>query len=343
MAISGILPKNWTGDGILTLLADRNDVVDFVVGSRLPVVDLAMGRPEINVPRVAGDNVAIARLAGEHYLERGFKNFAWFSNNSGYVATMRRDAFFNAVHQRSKTMEDWTFRRKPGDKRGEWDARLSWLTCRLKAAPKPVAVFAFRDADAANVLEACLSGRLDVPEEVAILGVGNNEVICESLCIPLSSVKHNLEELGLAGAALLDRILAGARPPRKPWLVAPQGVQVRRSTDFLAVSDPNILAALRFMRENFHRSVCPSDTAEAVGVSRWNLEKTFRAQLGHTMRIELRRTRLAKAKDLLVNDDCSIADIAARVGFNTPQYFNNVFRSEYHVTPQKYRELRQSR
>lgn len=342
MAITGMLPTGWKGDGILTLLADRKDVAKLVNNAKVPVVDLAIGRPDVAVPRVIGDNAEIARLAGEHFLERGFRSFAWYSSVDGPVADIRRDEYFKTVRSRAAVMEDWTFSAKRAGRQGEWIQRLNWLSRRLRAVPKPVAVFAFRDPDAVNVLDAALREGFDVPEEVSILGVGNNEIICESVRIPLSSVKHNLTELGYEGAVLLDKIMDGARPPTKPRLIAPQGIQMRRSTDSLAISDPMVRAALRLFRENTRRDISPEDVAALIGIPRKTLESAFRAQLGHSMRTEFARTRLTRAKLLLIGTEHSVADLAAMAGFNTPQYFNNVFRKEYGMTPRKYRLLRRT-
>lgn len=337
MAITGLLPAGWKGQGILTLLADREDVARLVRRANVPVVDLAIGRPDIKVPRVTGDNAEIARLAGYHFLERGFRTFAWYANDLGHVADLRRDEYFKTVQSRALVREDWTFRAKRAGRNGEWIQRLNWLSQRLRAVPKPVAVFAYRDTDAVDVLDAALREGFDVPGEVSILGVGNSEIICESVSIPLSSVKHSLTELGFAGAELLDRLMAGARPPAKPRLIAPQGIQVRRSTDSLAVSDPRVLAALRLFRENTRRIINPNDAASVVGVPRKTLESAFVAQLGHSMQTEVAKTRLARAKSLLISTGLPVADVAAMAGFNTPQYFNNVFRQAYGITPRKYR------
>lgn len=337
MAITGMLPTGWKGDGILTLLADREDVARLVIKADVPVVDLAVSRPDIKVPRVTGNNAEIARLAGDHFLERGFKLFAWYSSENGPVADIRRDEYFTTVQSRATVRADWTFHSKRSGRHGEWIQRLNWLSRRLRTVPKPVAVFAYRDTDAVTVLEAAMMEGLDVPGEVSILGVGNSDIICESVRIPLSSVKHNLHELGYAGARLLDKIMDGARPPTKPRLISPQGIQVRRSTDSLAVSDPRVLRVLRLFREDTRGKISPADAAALVGVPRKTLESVFLAEIGHSMRTELARIRLARAKSLLVSTGLSVADVAAMTGFNTPQYFNNVFRKTHRITPRKYR------
>ena len=337
MAITGQLPAGWKGDGILTLLADRKDVVRLVRQAKIPVVDLAVGRPDIEVPRVTGDNAEMARLAGAHFLERGFRNFAWYSSEVGPVADMRREVYFKTVHARAAVKEDWTFDSKRAGRARPWIQRLNWLSRRLRIVPKPVAVFAFRDADAVDVLDAASREGFDVPGDVSILGVGNNEIICESVRIPISSVKHNLTELGYEGAALLDKLMEGGRRPERPRLIAPQGIQVRRSTDSLAVSDPIVLRALRLFRETARGAISPNEVAAVVGVRRKVLEAAFVAQLGHSMKTELARARLARAKSLLMSTEYSVADVAAMAGFNTPQYFNNVFRKIYNATPRKYR------
>jgi LacI family transcriptional regulator len=211
------------------------------------------------------------------------------------------------------------------------------LVKRLKDLPKPAAVFAFHDAEAANVLDACLRADIRVPDQVAILGVDNNPMICESLRVPLSSVNHDLERLGYAGSALLDGLMNGIVVQGNPIIIPPRGVTERQSTDALAVTHEPVRLALEFMRRNHARMIGPEDAARVSGRPRSYLEADFRKLFQRSMRQELARIRLKSAKALLIETDLSVADVAARSGFNTAQYFNNVFRRETGITPLMYR------
>lgn len=340
MAFTGRLPQGWKGDGIITVLDKREDVAEFVKQARVPAVDLTVIRPDIKVPRVSGDHYAIGQTAGELFLERGFQHYAWFSTHDDPATHLRQKGFFDAVKEQSVTAEKWIFPPVLRKNQDEWTVKSEWLIQRIRAIPKPAAIFAFHDAEAVNVLDACLAGGIDVPEEVSILGVDNNPVICESVRVHLSSVNHDLEGLGYAGAVLLDSLMRGEKAPRQPILIPPRGITERRSTDALAVKNDAVRIALEFLRNNYPRLIGPEDAAEAAGVPRTALEAEFRKLFHHSMRKELARIRLQRAKEFLLSTELPVADVAARTGFNTAQYFNNVFHRETGFTPLNYRRER---
>jgi len=219
----------------------------------------------------------------------------------------------------------------------EWAAKCDFLEHRLRAIPKPAGVFAFRDADAANVLDACDDARLAVPEEIAILGADNNEMICETLRVPLSSINHDLEGLGYEGAALLQSLMQGQRAPKRPKLVPPKGITVRRSTEVLAIHHEPTRRGLQFLQENYRRPTGAEDGARASGLTRRKLELAFREHLGRSISDQLTALRILRAKELLMRTSLRVADVAAQTGFNTPQYFNNVFRRSCGLTPRRFR------
>jgi len=209
MAYFGQLPHGWKGDGIITLLDVQEEIIDFVLVARVPVVDLSVIREDVPLPRVVGDHRLVGCLAAEHFLERGFRHFAWFSTMDDVVSRLRLAGFRQTLARAGFACESWFFQRRPLERRNEWAGKCAFLERRLKTMPKPAAVFAFQDADASNVLDACADAALAVPEEVTILGVDNNELICESARVPLSSVNHDLDGVGYEGAALLHRLMLG--------------------------------------------------------------------------------------------------------------------------------------
>jgi LacI family transcriptional regulator, galactose operon repressor len=200
-----------------------------------------------------------------------------------------------------------------------------------------VAVFAFCDIDAANVLDACANVGLAVPDEVAILGTDNNELICESVRVPLSSVNHDLEGVGYEGAALLQRLMQEARPPKNVKLIPPKAITIRQSTEVLAINHEPTRRALQFLQENYRKRIGAEEVATVCGMSRRKLDQSFHRHLGRTVSDQLATLRLIRAKELLLRTNLSAADVAAETGFNTPQYFNNVFRRATGLTPRRFR------
>jgi LacI family transcriptional regulator len=337
MAYFGRLPRGWKGDGILTLLDVEQDLVDFVKAARVPVVDLSVIREDVPLPRVIGDHHLIGCLGAEHFLERGFQHFAWFSTLDDAVTRLRVRGFRETVARSGFTCECWTFKLQSDQRRDEWTAKCDFLERRLKAMPNPAAVFAFHDADAANVLDACANAGLAVPEEIAILGADNNTLICESVRVPLSSVNHDLDGLGYEGAALLHRLMRGERPCRCPILVAPKGITVRPSTHVLAVNHRPTRQALAVLRENSKHLEAVEQAVAASGLSRRQLERAFREHLGRSIADQVALLRLIRAKELLVQTSLTGMEVAIQAGYNTPQYFSNVFRKAVGMTPRRFR------
>lgn len=337
MAYFGRLPLGWRGDGIITLLDGQQDIIDFVKAARVPVVDLSLIRQEIPLPRVAGDHRMIGRVAAEHFLARGFRNFAWFSTLNDAVTELRLGGFAETLAGSGFTCQRWIVTASMLAGSDEWTAKRDFLHPRLKAIPKPAAVFAFHDIDSSTLLDACAATKLKVPDEIAILGTDNNELICESVRVPLSSVNHDLERVGYEGAALLHRLMHGGRPPRQPRLIPPRGITVRQSTEVLAVNHEPTRRALLYLQQNHARRVGGTEAAEAGGLPRRTLERFFRQHLGRSINDELERIRLERAKELLLTTDLSCYEIATRVGFNTPQYFSNVFQRVVGLTPRHFR------
>ena len=345
MAYGGQIPQGWEGDGIITALTERDELTDFVMGTGVPVVDLNMVRADIALPRVVGDHEAIGRLAAMHFIERGFEHFAWYAVHENRTALERRTGFLKTLNDEGLNINQckqliWAEGRQQAalvaDK--DWTERRDWLIRALTSSPKPVAVFAYNDYQASHIINACLHAGLSIPEEVAVLGVDNDELACDCLPVPLSSVKHDLEGRGYEGAALLaQRMRDPGAPIPEPMRVEPSGVVTRKSSDILALPDPQVAKALRFIWDNFHRTLNIAEVVDATDVSRRTLEKAFGRHLKRSILEEIQRVRLQRVKELLSHTDFSMKQIASQTGFASPQYLHQVFRQHVRLTPGEYR------
>ena len=322
-------PGDWRGDGVLaTIGQSRDSLVGFVRRTRkrgIPVVDLTNAVPSLHIPRVCGDNLEMGRLAAEHFQERGFHRAAWFSSKWGNVQQLRfqgliRNGFPDAMNL-------------AGLDRPHLAQRLSRL-------PKPIAVFAYSDNDASRVLNACRDAHIVVPEEVAILGVDNNELICLNQPTPLSSIRHDLERVGYEGAALLQRLMDSASPTRiQSILIKPCGVAVRQSTEVEAADDPQLRRAFAIIRRDISKSTGIEQIAAELEMPRKELNRIARQELGHTLTEELIRQRLARAKVLLSDTDMTLHAIASETGFCHAAHLANAFRRAFGVTPGRFRKV----
>ncbi len=334
----GYHPLAWNGDGIIATI--RSDPVSFSCISRLmkrgvPVVDLTMSRPDIDVPRVTSDHEAIGRLAAGHFLERNFKNAVWFSTGWGKVHEMRFKGLSAGL---GATPLKWLLSESlPKSRQNDWTSFTKWLRGSFAAAPKPLAALTYDEADGARLLNAALELDISVPEELAILTIGDNKTICENQTVPLSSIDQNLERGGYEAAALLDKLMSGGRAGGKPLLVQPLGVVVRRSTEVIAVAEPTVRRAMEFIAKNLARPIGSPQIADALGVRRTALDALFREHLCRSVGDEIRRQRFARAKLLLESTKMPVAEIADETGFCTPSHLSNTFRDATGVSPRAWR------
>ena len=332
-------PVGWQGNGALVTIRDDPAMIQFVKSlrrRRIPVVDLTFNHPELRLPRVSGDHVALGRVAAEHFAARNFRHAAWFSSGWLNIHRLRYEGFASAWPGEPPTR--WVAAELlPADRRDDLRVLARTLADRLAAAPKPLAVLAYDDADAARLLTVCRTARLAVPEEIAILGIGGDELVCENQEVPLSSVAHDQERTGFEGAALLDRLMDGADAPPQPILIPPAGVITRASTDFLAVKSPVLRRALAHIEANLSRPVGIEQVAAAVGIPRRTLERLFQDELGRSCGKEILRRRFAHARILLRNKSLSIQQIADACGFCNQAYFSNQFRAAFGQSPRLWR------
>ncbi len=334
----GYHPLAWNGDGVIATI--RSDPVTFSCISRLmkrgvPVVDLTISRPDVAVPRVTSDHTAVGRLAAEHFRERNFRNAVWFSTGWGAVHAMR---FKGLQEGLGGAPLKWVLAESlPSSRQNDWSSFTKWLRGAFVAAPKPLAALTYDEADGARLLNAALELDISVPEELAILTIGDNRTICENQSVPLSSIDQNLARGGYEAAALLDRMMSGQRPPKRPILVPPLGVVVRRSTEVIAVSDPTVRKAMEFISRKLARPIGSPQIADALGVRRPVLDALFREHLRHSVGEEIRRQRFARAKLLLETTNISVAAIAAETGYCSPSHLANTFRDATGVSPRTWR------
>jgi LacI family transcriptional regulator len=193
------------------------------------------------------------------------------------------------------------------------------------------------DQRGAQFLEACRRARVAVPDEIAVIGVDNDEPLCEVCDPPLSSILASHARVGYEAAALLDDLLCGAPAPDRPVLIAPQQVIARRSTDTLAIDDPSIAAALRLIREHAHASLHVDVIAHEINLSRSVLQRRFRARLKRSVHQEILAARIHRARDLLINTNLPLVAVAERAGFKHQEYMGAVFKARLGTTPARLR------
>lgn len=289
------------------------------------------------------DNGAIGALAAHHLIERGFLHLAFVGERGQQWAAERGLGFETAWRQGCAGRHGATFGRldlavsMTVTRTPSWRPAPSDLVKWLMTLPRPVGVLACRDLRAIEVAQVCRDRGLRVPEDVAIVGVDNDDLLCETVDPPLSSVEVPWERIGYHMGEHLDRLLRGNPEPRSLPKVSPDALIVRRSSDGYAVSDEAVVRACRFIRENTEQTIGVEETARAAAVSRRGLERRFRRELGRSPLDEIRRVKLDLAQRLLRDTPLALAVVAQRTGFATVQRFATVFKAQVGQTPGRYR------
>ena len=327
--------RDWRGDGVIARVESAR-MAAALRRKRIPVVDVSAALPEPVFPRVMTDGAAATRLAFEHLRERGFEHFGYCGDVRFLWARQRGDYFRAEVARAGKAFFDYQPRgaraRRPGGDH-EMRALARWLA----QLPRPAGVLACYDIRGQHVLEACQLAALRVPDDIAVIGIHNDELVCDLCQPPLTSVMPDARRAGYEAAALLARMMDGERLPARIHHVPPIGIACRQSTDVVAVSDEKVAAAVRFMREHAHRGIGVGDVLRAVPMSRTLLERRFKALLGRTPHEHLLRTRLDRVRALLATTDLSVGAIAEKAGFAYQEYLTVAFRRETGMTPKVFR------
>ena len=343
-------PRGWSGDGAIVTLRGDPAVVRFaqdLAARGIPVVDLTLHRPDVVLPRVLPDYEGAGRLAARHFSDLGIRRAAWFSTEWSNVQSL----FFAGL---SAGLAEAAARRVPAapaepvarfvltelvprSRLDDPDRFAAALGPRLRALPKPAGLLAYNDEEACRVLGLCLDAGLQVPEEIAVLGVGNDAFLCENQPVPISSVEDELERNGQEGAALLEKLMDGGAPPASPVVVPCRRVAARRSTDTFAAESPALRRALEILGVRLANPPGMAELASAAGVSRATLDRLFLRELGRPAHAELLRRRLAKAKELLSDSGVSVAEVSRACGFCNPGYFAAAFSRAEGTTPARWR------
>jgi len=340
LARERVIPWGWKGDGVLAWLGAGDDLAEFVESLRCPTVDFSMRRPNRRYARVLQDHAHTARLVAEHFLTRGFQHYAFFSDSDNWSFEERGRGFLAALKAVGFdcTWLKWRVSARLRSGREEWSRRRAWLATRLRQAPKPLALFAANDQLALDVLEVCEAVRLSVPDDVAIVGAGDYLMAADAMRTPISSVDTDLEEQGYQGAALLDRLMRGEPAPCEPIRISPARVITRKSSDILAVNEPRMGRALRFINEHFHEPIGVDDVARAAAMSRRALHQAFLDHLGRAPGEQLRHVRLEHAKKLLAETGEKVASVAEASGYQSANSFCIAFTKAEGRSPAAFRQ-----
>lgn len=334
MARTHQIPEGWEGDGVIGLM-ERPTTRAFVRSLRLPTVD--MGGHFSEFPQVLSDNYRAGAIGAEHFLERNHKAFAFFFIQNSRLEKEVSAGFIKTVQDAGRTCHQYDWNPSQSEHEVNYRSVHKWAKATLTSLPRPVAVMCQNDDTMAIILNAAVDAGLHVPEEVALLGLGNMTLTCEFLPVTLSSIDADLAGHSYRAAQELDRLLQGGAPHAVPLRIPPKTVVLRESTNFLAVSDPHVLIVLRNIWDNYAEPMCVENLVASVPISRSSLYKLFIQQVGRPIARELMRVRLDHAKRLLTTTEMSVGKIARACGFSSLITFSRAFSENLNMSASEFR------
>jgi LacI family transcriptional regulator len=326
----------WHGDGILARI-DNPQIAEAVMAHNAPVIDLR-NMLDLGFPPFGASNTEVAEMAFEHFQERGIRNFAFYGEPSGTYRydDQRCSEFQKKVAEVGRECHVYHYTKRSREALN-WDLRLEGLGEWIRDLPKPVGILGCHDGQGQELLDACRATEIVVPNEVAVLGVDNDPYICGLSIPPLSSIDLNTDRIGYEAAATLDKMMDDPNFSLGEMLFSPRIVATRQSTDLLAIDDPDIVAAIRFIREKACSGITVEDVTRTVLLSRSTLNRQFKALVNQSPKAMILRTQLEFARQYLVETDLAVAVVSERCGFSKAKYFHEVFHRRVGVTPREFR------
>lgn len=327
--------KDWRPDGMIMREQGGLDSVLLELG--LPIVYSSHRRgPVPGIPNILGDDRQIGTMAAEYLISKGFRSFGFCGFKDMWWSADRGRFFAEYLQTTGFSTEFYT--PPSGRAAPVWSEEPELMADWIRTLPKPCAVFACTDDRCRQLAEACKRAGVKVPEEVALLGADNDELVCEFASPPLSSIMLNTEKSGYDGAAVLHRMMQGERVGEVTIPIPAPHVVTRQSTDIVAITDPVIATALNYIREHYRKGITVVDVARIAGVSRRVLEIRFRKLMNRSVYEEVLRLRMNQACFLLTDTNLSVAQVAEALNYEEIKYFSRAFRQVIGMSPLAYRK-----
>jgi len=327
--------RHWKGNGIIARI-ETEAIASVVRRMRLPTVDVSAARKVKSIPWVETDDRELARLAARHLIDRGFRSLA-FCGEPHFNWSKWREQHF-ALSAEEAGCECHIYEGKSSSEKDySWTRERRRLRNWVLELPKPIGVMACYDFKGQQLLDICRELDVAVPEQMAVIGVDNDARLCRLCTPPLSSVIPDTHRTGYEAAQLLDRMMRGEKVGTEGVLIPPLGVAERQSSDVYAIDDPDVAAALRYIREHACEGISVAEVLQAVPLSRRMLEHRFLKLVRRTPHAEIIRIRMERASRLLRETDLSLAEIASRAGFADANYLSIAFKKQTGVSPRAYR------
>ncbi|UDQ99185.1 DNA-binding transcriptional regulator [Lentisphaerota bacterium WC36G] len=326
----------WQPDGIIGHIFDKN-LANELQKLSIPIVNTTKTIPDCSLTTIDVDHYEVGRLAANYLLQKNFADYGYFGSKLAVFSQLRLQGFSDTLRQNNYEIKtfygNFLPRLQIEDSWVKFDKNIEqWL----KSLRKPAAVLASNDTPARYLSEICQQLNIKIPDDVAILGVDNNLMECTLATPPISSIEVPAQEIGYQAAELLDKMLHD-KIVSNDISLPPGQIIARRSSDILAVEDGDVATALSFIRTNINRRILVEEVCDKVGISRRQLERKFRRDIGRSIHTEIRSSQISLAKNILRENNKTIQEVSAMCGFNSTRSFTEVFKTATSMTPSEYR------
>ncbi len=337
--VRGSLPSSWIsgwqGDGIIARIENKA-IAKALSHIDVPIVDVSAGRHLPKLPWVETDDSEIASLGFSHLLSIGCEKLAFCGDSRFNWSKWRQQKFESLCKEHG--IECISFSKSTKEHRSSWKLERTRLLKWVSDLPRPIGVMACYDILAQQLLDVCQELEIFVPEQMSVVGVDNDHLLCELSSPSLTSVETDTYATGMEAASLLDRMMAGEKFVDEVTRVKPLRIVVRQSTDTIATEDPEIAKAIKFIRENAHLGILVNDVVNSLSVSRRVFERRFKKAIGRTPLQEIRRVKIESVRKMLLETDLTVGEIALRHGFDNKEYLIVSFKEVMGITPMRYRQ-----
>ncbi len=325
------LPAGFRADGVIANV-NSPEMAQALADYGAPVVNVADHTVEgIAAPSIRTDDNVSTRMAVDHFIERGFRRLAFVGprhtpNPIWYAKVFRQTAEKEGLPHAEFTVHD--------NYRDQIDELVPWL----RSLPKPIGILVWGLGVAQVVVDCCMRADIPVPHDVAVLCGSYDEVLSHACFPALSGILIPTRKIGHTAAQTLHRIMRGEKIPAKTTYIPPLGIREHLSTDTIKVEDGHMLKAIKFIREHAYEPFLIDDILRHVPMTRRSLERRFRQTFGHSIGDEIKRLRIGKARQLLVQTDLHMQEIAEACGYATYNHLTSVFKKTTGMSPRDYRK-----
>jgi LacI family transcriptional regulator len=319
----------------------------------MPLIVLSAMQEMLNLPFISADSEQVTQMACEYYLNKKFENFAFFGLTAAKWSRERMEFFSSHLKKCGYEPNIFKEEQTPITNAFTSFAKL-WISSTLSAGqqtlvewlrqlPKPVAILASCDILGCHLSNVAKEVGLDIPDEIAVMGVNNDQAMCSICDPPLSSIAFNFKRAGYEATKLLDRLISGQEKMQGQCIkIQPTHVESRGSTDILAIDDPDIVQALKYVRKRSSEPLQVEEVANHVCISKRSLQLKFKKVLGKSIHKEIVQAHFEIARALLFDTDLSIDEIALRSGFHYTSNMRRAFKQITGLLPQRYRQQHRS-